>query len=377
MSIGNISKHFLSFVTATVICTPISLCADAFAEDSNSAVLTRGWILWHSYSDYSALDSELFLRSPDGSTETISGDFIHAMNGSFGTSPEQMTFMAIDQTADEWDIFLRENGNIVNLTQNSGLRNEDPKFSPDGTSIVFKRGHWDRSVDGFVYDLALMDVATREVTMLTNDLAEEAMPCFSSDGNYIYYASYTDGIGSICRYDTGSGSTEIVYSDEGVTAYYPVVSGEELYFTKWYSADNRCDQIVRMDENGVTRLSVDSSEYDCSDACPTGTDSIIFSSTMNGGYDLYFSDGENVFPLSELNTDKNELGADFFPCIEERDLNNDGEFGIADLVLFSEWLLGAADKELYNWRNADICSDERLNVFDLCVLRKEFAERQK
>ena len=98
---------------------------------------------------------------------------------------------------------------------------------------------------------------------------------------------------------------------------------------------------------------------------------------MNGGYDLYFSDGENVFPLSELNTDKNELGADFFPCRDERDLNNDGEFGIADLVLFSEWLLGAADKELYNWRNADICCDERLNVFDLCVLRKEFAERQK
>ena len=34
-------------------------------------------------------------------------------------------------------------------------------------------------------------------------------------------------------------------------AYYPVVSGRNLYFTKWYSADNRCDQIMRYDGNDI------------------------------------------------------------------------------------------------------------------------------
>ncbi|MDE5755154.1 MAG: glycoside hydrolase family 16 protein, partial [Oscillospiraceae bacterium] len=51
------------------------------------AELPKGWLLWHSYSEYATLDSKLYLRTPDGSIKEISGDFIHAMNGSFGITP--------------------------------------------------------------------------------------------------------------------------------------------------------------------------------------------------------------------------------------------------------------------------------------------------
>ena len=336
------------------------------------AELPKGWLLWHSYSKYADLDSELHLRTPDGTIKTVSGDFIHAMNGSFGRSPEQFTFMAIDKAADEWDIYLSENGNVTNLTKNSGFRNEDPKFSPDGRSIVFKRGHWDETVYDFVYDLALMDVKTREVTMLTNDGAEEAMPCFSEDGKSIYYASYTGGIGSICRLDMTSHKTETIFSESGVTAYYPVVCGDILYFTKWYSADNRCDRIMCYDGGKITSMPFDSEKYDCSDACPVSGIKMVFSSTMNGGYDLYYFDGTRTSPLSKLNTDKNELGADFFPFDSVRgDVDADGKLSVADLVLFQKWLLGAPDAELKNWRNADLCKDDKLDVFDLCMMRRE------
>ena len=190
------------FVADYVKITPFHESGDSPQHESYpdnglaDAELPKGWLLWHSYKNYADLDSKLFLRTPDGTVETVSGDFIHAMNGCFGRSPEQFAFMAIDKDADEWDVYLSDHGEITNITQNSGFRNEDPKFSPDGKTIVFKRGHWDTNANDFVYDLALLDVKTMTVTMLTDDTSEEAMPCFSEDGKYIYFARYTNGIGS-------------------------------------------------------------------------------------------------------------------------------------------------------------------------------------
>lgn len=372
-----IINRLISLVLTAVILLTVPLSVKA----ADNAELPKGWLLWHNYSDYSALDSKLYLCSPDGTTETISGDFIHAMNGYFGNSPEQITFMAIDKKADEWDIFLYDNGKITNLTQNSGFRNEDPKFSPNGKSIIFKRGYWSSSANDFAYDLALVDIETKEVTMLTDTPEEEAMPCYSADGRYIYYAVYTDRIGSICRIETSTGKVETVYSESGINAYYPIVKGDKLYFTAWHSADNHCDRIMCYDGKEVYPLSLNSSEYDCSDACPVDDNKMIFSSTMNGNYDLYYSDGVNISSLSELNTDINELGADFFSYDEypgnnavEGDVNADGELTVADLVLFQKWLLAVPDTQLDSPESADICTDDKLDVFDLCVMREELCK---
>lgn len=366
-------KRIISLAAAAALCMPVrSYSSSALDDGWTEAELPRGWLLWHSYNSYADLDSELYLRTPDGIVKTVSGDFVHAMNGSFGRSPGQFTFMAIDRTADEWDIYLSDRGEIIDLTRNSGFRNEDPKFSPDGRTIVFKRGHWDNNADGFVYDLALLDVKTREVTMLTDDSAEEAMPCFSADGKYIYYASYTDGIGSICRLDVSTKASETIFGENGVNAYYPIVCGDMVYFTKWCSADNRCDQIMCCDGEKITSLPFNSDRYDCSDACPVGGGKMVFSSTMSGGYDLYYYDGSHVSPLTELNSGRNELGADFFAFdLVIGDVNSDGEFTVADIVLFQKWLLASPDAKLGNWQNADLCKDGRLDVFDLCLMKRE------
>lgn len=379
-------KYFLRGCTA-VICSAALLMGTAgympvYAESENHVANSafdsdaKGWLLWHNYSDYSALDSRLYLRNPDGQTEEITGDFIHAMNGSFGNSPDNITFMAIDSRADEWDIYIVENGKIVNLTQNSGYRNEDPKWSPDGKSIVFKRGRWDHSVNDFVYNLALLDVETREVIMLTDDLTEEAMPCFSSDGKTIYYAGYKDGIGSIYAMDTESGETTTIYSESRITAYYPIVYGDNLYFTKWYSSDNHCDQLMVWDGRTIQSLPFNSDKYDCSDICPIDGERMIFSSTMNGGYDLYCYDGTDITAISELNTDKNELGADFYSYDEyirnnsiRGDVNADGSFNIADALMLQKWILGEGD--IIDWKAGDLLDDRVLDAYDLCIMRRE------
>lgn len=274
----------------------------------------EGWLVWHSYTDYSAMDSSLYYMEPNGKIRTIEGDYVHAMNGSFGPAPDKVTFMAIDTAADEWDIFIYNaiDESVVNMTEHSGFRNEDPKWSPDGKSIVFKRGKWNSNINDFQYDLAILDVQTRNVTMLTDDISEEAMPCFSADGKYIYYAGYKNGLGSIYRMELSNGKRRVIYSESGVNAYYPVVRGKDLYFTKWLSKTDHHDQLMRFDGRKIESLPFNKADYDFSDICPVEGDSYIYSSTLHGDYDLYYYNGREAVSLIKVNSERNELGADFY-----------------------------------------------------------------
>ena len=58
----------------------------------------------------------------------------------------------------------------------------------------------------------------------------------------------------------------------------------------------------------------------------------------------------------------------------EGDVNYDGEITVADAVLLQKWLLAVPDTHLPYWRNADLCADEKLNVFDLCLLKRQLIE---
>lgn len=53
------------------------------------------------------------------------------------------------------------------------------------------------------------------------------------------------------------------------------------------------------------------------------------------------------------------------------DVNGDGEFNISDVVLLQKWLLAVPDTHLSQWQAADLCKDERLDVFDLCLMKRE------
>lgn len=370
-------KAVISVLTTAVLMTSPSVGENGIPE---------GWLVWHNYTDYSSMDSRLYVKSPDGEIMEICGDFTAPMNGVFGSSPDKIAFMAIDIKADEWDIYVYDvsKRETVNLTMNSGYRNEDPKWSPDGRSIVFKRGRWDSSVNDFVYELALLDVESGDVSMLTDSRAEEAMPCFSDDGKYIYYAEYNGEIGSIRRMDTVNFRSETVYSEEGVTAYYPIEKNGVVYFTKWHGVDNRHDMIMCSGESGVTSMEFNSDVYDCSDVCPVDGDTVIFSSTMNGSYDLFCFDGNEVVPFAALNSDKNELGADFYSMKEFEDyleaqnsptgdVNADGDFNAADIVTLQKWLHDGTVK-LNDWKAADLCRDGWLDVFDMCIMRQRLAD---
>ena len=57
------------------------------------------------------------------------------------------------------------------------------------------------------------------------------------------------------------------------------------------------------------------------------------------------------------------------------DVNDDGSFDVADVVLLQKWLLAVPDTYLVNWRAANYCDDECLNVFDLCLMKRALLQK--
>lgn len=51
------------------------------------------------------------------------------------------------------------------------------------------------------------------------------------------------------------------------------------------------------------------------------------------------------------------------------DINADGIFNIADAVTLQKWLSGNQDIKLTNWKAIDLCEDDKLDVFDLVLVK--------
>lgn len=52
----------------------------------------------------------------------------------------------------------------------------------------------------------------------------------------------------------------------------------------------------------------------------------------------------------------------------------DGEFTVADVVLLQKWLLAVPDTTISDWKAADLCKDDKLDVFDLCLMKRKLIQ---
>jgi len=57
------------------------------------------------------------------------------------------------------------------------------------------------------------------------------------------------------------------------------------------------------------------------------------------------------------------------------DVNSDNELNIADAVLLQKWLLAFSDTNLPDWNRADLYRDGRLDIFDLCLMKRALIEK--
>lgn len=59
----------------------------------------------------------------------------------------------------------------------------------------------------------------------------------------------------------------------------------------------------------------------------------------------------------------------------EGDVNADGALSVTDAILLQKWLLAVPDAKLTDWKAADLCEDNIINVFDLNLLKRMLLEQ--
>ncbi len=57
------------------------------------------------------------------------------------------------------------------------------------------------------------------------------------------------------------------------------------------------------------------------------------------------------------------------------DVNADGKFTVADVVMLQKWLICSPDVALRDWQTGDLCEDGRIDAFDLCIMKRELIKK--
>lgn len=313
-------KHnILCLTLAILLLSCSSKDNDAGQGGESLPKITSGKLVYHHYTCYDCMDSELFLYDfATDNLQNLSRDWTisHPMNAHFSNDGKQITFMGIASNG-SWDVYLYTLGSTdqpINITNSAGVRDEDPKFSFDGKSIIFKQSG----------QLAVYDVNTKKIQKITNYTDKElSMPYYSVAGDKIVCSIDGSNNSSIGVYDITSKTLTEIYNRNNIAEYYPItLDANSFYYSAHLSTSNRVDQLYLgfWDGSQSKYLPFNNGDADYSDACPVDGDWLILSSTRTGtkgGYDLYIANKNtgDIYSLSEynngINTSKWELGASY------------------------------------------------------------------
>lgn len=317
------STFFLSFIIlfALLSCSsssqnnPLPVISPV---DTTPKPVLSGKLVYHSYSCYNCNDSKLYLYNFATNERTVLSQnwtITNPMNAHFSSDGTKIVFMGISQVTNSWDIYIYTLGaksQPQNLTANSIVNDEDPKFSPDGHKIIFKQ-------NGVLKE---MDTSGNIIRSFIVPGGEASMPYYTTDGNNIIYAGKESSGNTlnIYKYSITSGTTQPLQTISNLEEYYPIVIDDDTYlFTRWYSVKNQNDQVYMGYFNGTVALNLPFNESDAnfSDAFPVDNRILLISSTRIGGkgqYDLFLTDKISGKKWSldlynpYINSDKNDLG---------------------------------------------------------------------
>ncbi len=127
----------------------------------------------------------------------------------------------------------------------------------------------------------------------------------------------------------------------------------ELYtFNK---GDNQQYRFVKNDDGTFTITTKISGDRSCISAAGGGNDAQEWA--VSGGKE------QSWYVVAAKDTPQQD--------IITGDVNKDGAFSVSDVVLLQKWLLGDPAAALADWKAADLCEDGKLDIFDLCAMKKK------
>ena len=194
-----------------------------------------------------------------------------------------------------WDIFAipSEGGEAINLTKTPGIREENPRWSPDGKTIALNH----KPKDATVYNIALMDWATRKVTLLTHESTPDHLwqsVAWSPDGKTLYAnrleVSFTDA--DVYAIDVASGNAANLTSHQGKslnTASSLSKDGRTLLITSNARSGYQNVALLDIASKKITWVTDTKWEASAGDFSPDGK-RFTFAINADGRSDVYLGD---------------------------------------------------------------------------------------
>lgn len=144
---------------------------------------------------------------------------------------------------------VRINDRMDEVVLSNGLYNGHPRYSPDGQYIVFTMGA--NRLDAGTWEIALLEVATGDITLLTDNQVHDGSPVFSPDGQQILYITYNADNQSfaIAEMNLNGSNKRILFDSDGsdwAANYSP--DGEYIIFTSNITGE---DQLYLMTADGL------------------------------------------------------------------------------------------------------------------------------
>lgn len=179
-----------------------------------------------------------------------------------------------------------------------------------------------------------------------------------NDGNAV---QGTETVWTFTRLDDGSYTVQTA-DGKALTVENGLADNGTNIVLKDYSGDDSQKFTLQCNQDGsYTLLSIVSDGQSCAD--------VYEISVENGAnicqWEYWGGDGQK-FILEPAAPKKAVIG----------DVNADGAFNVADVVLLQKWLIAVPNVVLTDWKAGDLCEDDRLNVFDLCLMKSTLMEQR-